>query len=195
MEWPGASSFGPDFQSELSRRLMDARTLVVNQPISNAVAGQVAEQLAVMDAESSRPLLVMISNAPGGSVEAALSVFDLLRSMAAPVSVVATGRVAGAGVLVFLGVDRDARFALPHARFQLDEPEGALSGRGQTLEQEAQDVAFLTRRVVDLVTAATGQPREQVARDLQRRRRFDADAAVEYGLVARVVQSVREVKP
>lgn len=193
MELPGSSSFRPDFESELSRRLMDARTLVVNQPLSAAVAGQMAERLAVMDAESARPITLMLSHVPGGDVEAALSVFDLLRSVAARVTAVSTGRVAGAGVLVFLGAERDARFALPHARFQLDEPAGALSGQGRSLEQEAQAVARLTARVVDLVTAATGQPREQVARDLQRRRSFDADEAVDYGLVTRVVQSARDL--
>jgi ATP-dependent Clp protease protease subunit len=106
-----------------------------------------------------------------------------------------SGRIAGAGVLAFVGAAADRRFALPHVRFQFREPQEALDDEAAAALDEAAEAARTRRQhIVDLLAEATGQRREQVARDLSSERAFDAEAAVAYGLIRRVVQSRREIE-
>ena len=195
MEFPGPSSSPSNFRSQLSRRLLEARTIVVNEPLTTAAAGTVTEQLTVLAAESDEPIQVMMSNAPGGEVEAGLSVYDLIRSLDAPITVLGSGRVAGAGVLAFVGAAAERRFALPHARFQFEEPVDALRhGSASDLEQTARAAADRRQRIVALLAGATGQTDAQVETDLTAQRTFDADEAGDYGLIRRVVQSRKEIQ-
>lgn len=191
---------GPDpfesssFRNRLNSRLLDARTLVVNEAVTERVAGQLTEQLTVLDAESTDPVQVLMNNAPGGDLAAALSVYDLLRALSAPVTILAGGRVVGAAVVAFLGAPVSRRFALPHVRFRFDLPRAPLTGEtADDIETRAEAVRERRARVVELTAAATGQSEDRVEADLSDRRAFDGDEAQAYGLVERVVQSRREV--
>lgn len=194
MELPDADSFGDAFRSELNRRLLDERTLVLNEALTSPVAAQISEQLTVMEAESDEPILLMINSVREGEVETGLSLYDLLRSLSASVSVLATGRIVGPGILVLVGAPTERRFSLPNARFRLKGPRSSLSsGRAEDLDTEAEEVQERHRRVVEVLTAATGQPDERVATDLSEERALDAEEAVEYGLIHRVVERRDEI--
>ena len=192
-------SFGSDrppfnFQNHLQGRLRDARTLMLNEALTAAVAGQVAEQLTLLDTEAAEPISVLMRNAPGGNVDAGLSTYDLLRSLASPVTMLGSGRIAGAGVLAFLGAPSGRRFALPHVRFRLEEPREALEKRTTGDAAERADVARDRRaRIVPLLADATGRPVAQADEDLSAQRAFTAEEAVAYGLIERVVESRSEV--
>jgi ATP-dependent Clp protease protease subunit len=193
MEFPGpGSSF--NFRNQLQGRLLDARTLVVNEAITSAVAGRITEQLTVLDAEGPEPIQVIVSNAPGGDPEAGLSTYDLLRALVSPVTILGSGRIAGAGLIAFLGGAAEHRFALPHVRFRLEEPrDPSPSGPADDVAERADAVRDRRRRIVALVAGATGQSEAQVADDLEARRAFSAEEGAEYGLIDRVVENRSEV--
>ena len=195
MEHPGPDPPNDRFRSQLSNRLLDARMIVVNEPITSEAAGRIAEQLTVLDSASAEPIRLMMSHVPGGDVEAGLSTYDLIRSLTAPVTVLASGRIAGAGVLAFVGVPSERRFALPHARCRFEEVRETLDeGSAADLETGAQSAARRRERIVALLAETTGQAADQVAQDLSAQRSFEAEEAVEYGLVGRVVESRREIE-
>ena len=194
MEHPGPDLPNSNFQSQLHSRLLGARTLVINEPLTTGTAGQISQQLTVLAAESDEPIQIMMSNAPGGDVDAGLSTYDLIRSLDAPVTILGSGRIAGAGVLAFVGAAADRRFALPHARFRIEEPgEGREHGSASDLEQNAQAAADRRERIVALLAEATGQSAETIEDDLTAQRTFAADEAADYGLIRRVVQSRTEI--
>lgn len=194
MERTGPDVPNANFRSQLNGRLLDARTIVINEALTNRTAGRVSEQLTVLAAESGEPIQVMMSTVPGGDVEAGLSTYDLLRSLAAPVTMLGSGRITGAGVLAFVGAPSDRRFALPHARFRFAEPTDALNrGPSADLEEKAEADADRRERIVSLMAAATGQPAEQIDTDVSAQRALGASEAAAYGLVERVVQSRREI--
>jgi len=195
MELPGPDRPNSNFRSQLNNRLLDARTIVVNEAVTADTAGQISEQLAVLEAESAEPIQVMMSNAPGGDVEAGLSTYDLLRSVTAPVTVLGSGRISGAGLLAFVGAPAERRFALPHARFRFEEPTDTLDqGPTADLEEKAEAAADRRDRVVTLLAAATGQSEEQIESDVSAQRALEANEAPTYGLIQRVVQSRQEIE-
>jgi ATP-dependent Clp protease protease subunit len=195
MELPNFDRPFSDFRGQLNNRLLGARTLVLNEALTASVAGQIAQQLAVLETESAEPVQFVMSSAPGGETEAALSTYDLLRSLTAPVTMLGSGRIAGAGVIAFVGASAERRYALPHVHFQLEEPRATVEpGPASDLQGEAKAAEHRRERVVRLLAEATGQSGEQVAADLSAQRDFDAEDAVEYGLIRRVVQSRSEIE-
>jgi ATP-dependent Clp protease protease subunit len=195
MEYPGPNRPFSNFRNHLRNRLHDARTIVVNDAITSDLAGRLSEQLTVLDAESSGPIQVLMSSAPGGTPDAGLSIYDLIRSLSAPVTTLGSGRIAGAGVLAFVGAAADRRYALSHVRFQFREPREALDdGPAAALDEAAEAARTRRQHIVGLLAEATGRRPDQVDRDLSSERTFDAEAAVAYGLIRRVVQSRREIE-
>lgn len=190
MEYPGPDPLSSSFGDQLSRRLLETRTIVVNEAITASVAGQLTEQFTVLDAESSEPIECLMNNAPGGDYEAGLSLYDLIRSLSAPVTILGGGRIAGAGVVAFLGVPADRRCALPHVWFQF-EPfrDPADLGPAEPPESRLEAIRDRRARIVALMATATGHSDADVEADLTGHRGFDADEAVAYGLVDRIVQS------
>jgi ATP-dependent Clp protease protease subunit len=168
------------------------RTVVISKAVTDEVVAEVSQQLLLLDAEGDAPIRVMWTSGPGGDADAAFSLFDLQRSLTARVIGVGSGRIQGASVWAFLGPRSGDRYALPHVRFELDEPR-SVAGRGD-VQREAERLSDLRDRCVDVLAEETGQSRDAVAHDLKRRRTLDAGDAATYGLVTRVVRSAREIE-
>ena len=189
MEYPGSdplSSFG----DQLSRRLLETRTIVVNEAITPSAATRLTAQLTLLDAESAEPIQCLMNSVPGGDVAAGLSLYDRMRSLTAPLTILGGGRIAGAGVVAYLGAPAARRCALPHVRFQF-EPVREATGLGPDAPPESrlEEIRERRARIVGLMAAATGRSEAEVEDDLAEHRSFDADEAVAYGLVDRIVRS------
>lgn len=186
---PSFSSFGKGFGNP------GDRTLMITEALTASMAGQIAQQLAVLEAESADPIRCVMRNVPGGEAAAALSTYDVLRAATAPVLMLAGGRVAGPAVMAFVGAAAQRRYALPHARFRLEQPRTTADpGTAADVQSAAAAAADPYRRMVDSLADATGQSAEQIEEDLSAKRRFEADEAVSYGLVEAVVESRREME-
>lgn len=189
MDLPAPNGLSSQFSNHMSGRLLETRTVVHNGPLDAAAVRGITEQLTVLDNESEDPVDVILMNVPKGSFEAALSVYDVIRSMTAVIRILGSGRIAGAGVVAYVGASTERRFVLPHARFQLKEPgKNSSPRRAADLHEKAETLRDRRDRIRVLLSEATGQSEERIEADFANQARFDADEAVEYGLVHRVVE-------
>lgn len=106
---------------------------------------------------------------------------------------VGSGWVASAGALIFAAAERARRVCLPNTRFLLHEPSGGFSGPAADIEIEARQVIAMRARLNAIFARATGQSAEKIARDSERNHWLTAEEAVRYGLVSRIVESMREL--
>ena len=187
---PRQQSSGPDVGNlgHLRERLFATRTVLVFGEITVDVAQTTSAQLIALAAKNDRPIRVLV-HSPGGHVESADTVFDLVRAIDAPVTMLATGWVASAGALVYASVPRDRRLALPNTRFLLHQPLGTMSGPATDVEIEARQIQVMRKRLVRTFADATGQSPERIERDSDRNYWLNAREAVEYGLVGQVVST------
>jgi ATP-dependent Clp protease protease subunit len=100
---------------------------------------------------------------------------------------VGSGWVASAGVLIYVAVPRERRLCLPNTRFLLHQPAGGAGGSASDIEIEAKEILRTRDRLNRIFAAATGQPLEKIDQDTHRNFWLDAEAAVKYGLVSRVI--------
>jgi ATP-dependent Clp protease, protease subunit len=179
-------------QSASSRQAKDllfkARTVLVFGEINMALAEHVVGQLAALDSQNDQAIR-MIINSPGGHVESGDSIHDMVRFVKSPVLMLGTGWVASAGAHIFLASARDHRFCLPNTRFMIHQPSGQMAGKAKDVEIEANEIIAMRARLNKVIADQTGQPLEKVAVDTQRNYWMMADAAVEYGLVGKIIES------
>ncbi|UTP39346.1 ATP-dependent Clp protease proteolytic subunit [Phenylobacterium sp. LH3H17] len=171
--------------------LYKSRTVLVFGEIDMRLAERVTAQLLALAAESDKPIKVVI-NSPGGHVESGDTVHDMIRYCGPQVKVIGTGWVASAGAHIFLGAHKDSRFCLPNTRFLLHQPTGGVRGQASDIQIEAEEIVKMRERVNRMIAKETGQPYEKIVKDTQRNFWMGAEAAVEYGLVSKIIRNATD---
>lgn len=129
----------------------------------------------------------LVIDSPGGSIGAAMTVYDLLRSLGPSASTTCTGVAGGAAVLVLAAGAAGRRAALPNARIHLTDDLVDMSpGRFDNPEADAEEARRATARWrAALLQVATQSP-ERLALDMAAGRWLSAAEAVAYGIIDRV---------
>jgi ATP-dependent Clp protease protease subunit len=176
-------------RAKVSEKLFDARTIMIFGEIEPRLARDVVEQLLAMAAISDDPITAYL-HSPGGHVESADTIHDVLAFIKPRVRFVGTGWVASAGAHIFLGVPKEDRYCLPNTRFMLHQPWGGAGGRATDLEIEAEEILKMRARLNRIIADRTGQPLKRVEKDTERNFWMTAEEAKEYGLVGTIISSV-----
>jgi ATP-dependent Clp protease protease subunit len=186
-----ASDKGASF-SLVREHLFAARTVLVFGEITSTLAESVTAQLFALAATSRAPIR-MIIHSPGGHVESADTIHDVLRFIEPEVRILATGWAASAGALIFAAARRENRLALPNTRFLLHQPLGGVGGPASDVEIEARQILLMRERLNRVFAKATGQALDKVTKDTERNHWMTAEEALSYGLVGRIVEAERDL--
>ena len=177
----------------VAQKLFEARSIVICGEIQSEMARTIIEQLLALAATSTDDITLYL-HSPGGHVEAADTIYDMLGFIRPRVIIVGTGWVASAGAHIYLAVPREQRYCLPNTRFLLHQPAGGSLGRATDLEIEAEEILKMRARLNRIISEQTGQPLKKVEKDTERNFWMSAEAAKEYGLVGKIISSVDELK-
>ncbi len=183
----------PAKESPMTHMLLKWRVVMVAGEVNQELAEDVISRLLVLDAQAQDPIKVIISS-PGGHVDSGYGIHDVMRFIASPVTAIGVGWVASIAVPILLGADRERRFSLPNTRFLLHQPSGGAGGQAADIRIEAQEILKIRQRINGLISEETGQPEDKVARDSERNFWMNAQEALEYGLVNKIIASIDEAK-
>jgi ATP-dependent Clp protease protease subunit len=173
-----------DLPPELHSALLGRRVTFLRGRLDDSQANTViAELLLVSRIDPGKPIEVYLDS-PGGSLSAALSVYDVVQTLGAPVSITCMGTAGGASVLVLAGGGAGRRYALPHARIHLTEEDVTISGAKPT---ELEEAGRLRARWHAALAKHIGHSAAQLARDLASNRWLSAAEARDYGLVDGII--------
>jgi len=169
-----------------------SRFVLVFGEITDKVAQVTCQRLIALATESDAPITLLISS-PGGHVESGDAIHDMIRFVRAPVTVVGTGWVASAGTHIFLAPPKERRFCLPNTRFMIHQPAGGAGGQATDIAIQAKEILRTRERIGRVIAKQTGRPFETVAKDMERDFWMSAPEAIEYGIVARVIERQTEL--
>ena len=173
-------------------RLLRARTIIISGEINQKLASYVTGQLLAMAADGDDDITVFI-NSQGGHVEAGDTIHDMMRFVTPRVRVVGTGWVASAGALIYVAVPLNQRFCLPNTRFLLHQPAGGSGGSASDIEIEAREILRMRDRLNRIFARETGQSIERIEEDTHRNFWLDAESAVKYGIVGKIIDKASEL--
>ena len=184
------NDYRPD--PSLNDRLLKTRTIMISGEINKDRADQFAREILVLDSESSDPIYVYI-NSPGGDVDSGFAIYDMIRFVSSPVTMIGMGLVASAAALIFLAVPSERRVALPDSTYLIHQPLSQLKGVAIDVAIYADKIEALRHKLDAVIAEATGKTREEVEKDTERDCWLTAEEALDYGLLSKIVREKKEI--
>lgn len=169
-------------------KLLKTRSLLLSGEINKDSADRLIKDLLVLEAEGDDPVKIFI-NSPGGDVDAGCAIYDMVRFVSCPVIMVGMGLVASAASLILLAVPAERRVGLPNSSYLIHQPLSEMKGNATDIEIHAMQLEKVKAKLNAIIAEATGTPLETVASDTDRDHWLDADEALKYGLISRIVSS------
>lgn len=167
-------------------KLLRTRSLLLTGEINKEMADKLIKDLLVLEAESQEPVKLYI-NSPGGDVDSGFAIYDMIRFVSCPVTIIGMGLVASAAALVLLAVPLERRIGLPNSSYLIHQPLSEMNGNATDIEIHAMQLEKIKAKINRMIAEATGKSLEKVAHDTDRDYWLDADDAVKYGLISRIV--------
>jgi ATP-dependent Clp protease protease subunit len=164
-----------------------SRFVLVFGEVDHTLARVTCERLIAMAQDSEDPVRVVVSS-PGGHVESGDAIHDVIRFIRAPVTTIGTGWVASAGTHIFLAAPKERRVCLPNTRFMIHQPGGGAGGHASDIAIQAKEILRTRERIAKVIARETGQKIEKVRVDMERDFWMNAEEAIEYGIVSRIVE-------
>ena len=162
-------------------QLLERRVVLATGHLDGALADRVTAQLLMLDNESDAPIELLV-DCPEAELDPAFTLLDVCEALNADLTIVVTGRLSGAGMVLL--TTRHRRFARPHATLRLCEPHLATST--QSADAAARLVEEHRRRVgvlIDRISDRTTRPAPLVADEMSRGVYLTSEEAVTYGLL------------
>jgi ATP-dependent Clp protease protease subunit len=174
---------------DIFSRLLKERVVFMVGPVEDHVANLVVAQLLFLESENPDKDIHLYINSPGGSVTAGLAIYDTMRFVKPEVSTMCVGQAASMGALLLAGGAKGKRFCLPHSRMMIHQPLGGFQGQATDFDIHAREILNIRDQLNNILAHHTGQPVEKVAEDTERDRFMSGEAAVEYGLIDKVLDA------
>jgi ATP-dependent Clp protease protease subunit len=167
--------------------LLENRIVFLIGEINHASAARVMMQMLYLENQKRGNDISLYINSPGGAVDDTLAIYDTMRFLTSAVSTYCIGRAySGAAVLLAAGA-KGKRFILPHAKVMIHQPYGGVGGQAEDIRIQAEQIIKAKEELNRILAENTGQAVEQIKRDAERDKYFDAMQAKSYGLVDEVL--------
>jgi ATP-dependent Clp protease protease subunit len=174
---------------DIYSRLLRERIVFLGQEVDDPVANLITAQLIFLEAEDPDKDISLYINSPGGSSYAGMAIYDAIQYVKPDVQTVCVGIGMSAAAMILSGGTPGKRFALPNAKMMIHQGSGGFRGTPADIQIAAKEILTLTRRYAEIIAHHSGQPVEQVMKDIDRDRFMTPDEAVEYGLIDAVMPS------
>ena len=176
--------------SDPYNKMFEDRIVFLGVQVDDASANDVMAQLITLESMDPDRDITMYINSPGGSYTAMTAIYDTMQYVRPDIQTVCLGQAASAAALLLAGGTRGKRLALPSSRILIHQPALAGSqGQGSDLEIVAREILRMRSQLEELLAQHTGQPLEQIHRDIDRDKIMTAEEAKEYGIVDTILTS------
>jgi ATP-dependent Clp protease protease subunit len=177
---------------DIYSRLLRERVIFLVGPVNDVTANLIVAQLLFLESENPDKDIFFYINSPGGSVTAGMAIYDTMQFIKPHVSTLCIGQAASMGAFLLAAGEKGKRYCLPNSRVMIHQPLGGFQGQASDIEIHAREILFLKQKLNSMLAAHTGQPIERIERDTDRDNFLSAEAAVDYGLIDKVLQSRAE---
>ena len=172
---------------DIFSRLLKDNIIFLGTPIDDQIANLIVAQLLFLEAEDPEKDINIYINSPGGSITAGMAIYDTMQFIRPDVTTICVGQCASMGALLLAAGTKGKRFALPNSRILIHQPSGGTQGQATDIRIQAEEIIRMRELTSQIIATHTGQPFEQVERDVERDRIMSAAQAKDYGLIDEVI--------
>ncbi len=173
---------------DIYSRLLKERVIFIWGPIEDHMANLVVAQLLFLESENPEKDIALYINSPGGSVTAGLSIYDTMQFIKPDVSTMCIGQASSMAAVLLAGGAKGKRYCLPHSRIMIHQPLAGFQGQASDIDIHAREVLETRDRLNRILSKHTGQTIEKIRQDTDRDYFMGGEAAVQYGLIDKVME-------
>ena len=181
---------------DIYSRLLKDRVIFLGEPIDDHVANTLIAQLLFLEAENSKEDIRIYINSPGGSVTAALALYDTIQYLKCDVQTICIGQAASAAAVLLAAGTKGKRFSLPNARVLIHQVaiHGGIEGPQKDVEIAAKEMLRMKNQLNEILSRHTGQPIKKLEQDTDRDYFMSAEEAKKYGLIDKIIAKQTLIK-
>ena len=188
---PAAKTPAP-IGAQIQRKFLEQRKIFLWGAVTDESAKDMTEKLLYLEAIGPGKEITFYFNTPGGSITAGMAVYDTMRLITSPITVIVTGMAASMGSILLCAAARGRRLLFPHARVLIHQPliSGRFIGPATDINIQAQEMEKIRAELNEILAAASGQTLEKIAHDSDRDFYLNAREAIAYGLADKIVEKI-----
>lgn len=175
-------------QYDIFSRLLKDRIIFIDGEIGDAMADLVVAQLLFLESEAPTKDINLYINSPGGSVTAGLAIYDTMQYISCDVRTICMGQACSMAAILLASGENGKRAILPNARVMIHQPSGGASGQASDIVISSKELLRIKEITTRLLSLHTGKKEEEILKDISRDYYMDADMALEYGIVDKVMR-------
>ena len=179
---------------DIYSRLLKDRIVFCSGTVESTMADIIIAQLLFLEAEDPKKDITMYIHSPGGHVTAGLAIYDTMQLIKPDVSTVCIGMAASMGAVLLTAGAKGKRYVLPNSEVMIHQPLGGMEGQATDIEIHANHMLRTKDRLSHIIAYHTGQKFESVIKDTDRDNFMNAEQAVQYGLVDKVIGDLEVLK-
>jgi ATP-dependent Clp protease, protease subunit len=176
----------------IQKKFLEQRKIFLWGAITDETAKDICERLLYLESGDPGKEITFYMNTPGGSITAGMAIFDTMRLISSPITIVVTGMAASMGSILLCAIPKGRRLLFPHSRVLIHQPliSGRFIGPATDINIQAQEMEKLRAELNQILADASGQPIDKVARDSDRDFYLNAQEAIAYGLGDKIVDKL-----
>ncbi len=176
----------------LEKYFFEKRSVYLWGVVDDKSAREVVSKLLLLDADKPGEEIKFYINSPGGVVTSGMVMYDTMKMIKSPVSTICMGLAASMGSILLSGGVKGRRFIYPHGEVMIHQP--SIGGRIQGVSADLEIQAEQTKRVKEIgagiLAKNCGKTVEQIMKDFDRDYWMDADEAIKYGIVDKLIEKL-----
>lgn len=176
---------------DIFSRLLKDRIILLSGEIDDECANSVIAQLLYLDSLNHEEISLYI-NSPGGSVTSGMAIYDTMNFVKSDVSTICLGMAASMGAFLLSSGKKEKRYALPNSEIMIHQPLGGAKGQATEIKIAAEQILKTKEKLNKILSENTGKDLEKVEQDTERDHFLDANEALDYGLIDKIITQKKE---
>ncbi len=175
---------------DIFSRLLNDRIIILCEDVNDTTAGLVVAQMLYLEGQDPEKDINFYINSPGGSISSGMAIYDTMQFVKCDVATTCIGMAASMGAFLLSSGAKGKRFALPNSEIMIHQPlvsGGGIQGQVTDIRLRSEWLQRTKDKMNRMLAENTGKPLEQVQQDTERDNFMNAQEALDYGLIDKII--------
>lgn len=173
---------------DIYSRLLKDRIVFIGVPIEDTMANSVIAQLLFLESQNPKEDIKIYINSPGGSVSAALAIYDTMQYVRPDIQTICVGLAASGSALLLAAGKKGKRMILPNGEVMIHQVMGGAQGQASDVDIHARHILKIKEKLNKILAKHTNQKLSKVEKDTDRDYFMNSEEAKKYGIVDRIIK-------
>jgi len=179
---------------DIYSRLLRERIVFLGGGIDDHMANLIIAQLIFLENEDPKKEIKLYINSPGGSVTAAMAIYDTMNHIKPDVSTVCVGIAASAAAVLLSSGAKGKRYCLPNSEVMIHQVMGGAEGQASDIAIVAKHILRTKENLNKILAKNTGKTTVQIEKDSDRDYYMTSDEAKKYGIIDDIIVKSKNAK-